>query len=148
MTEGRAGEHSDQVPPIADEVGGAAPSAPVVELAQAKSDTPSGMRRRIAVVIALLVAVLLLFLLLELLFMGTYLVINSIGGNLESSDFQAGRGVFAMLRGVLLATCMLFLPAYSGFRLAVREEPGSQKIKRHQSHNDSQADQDRSRFIL
>jgi len=61
MTEGRAGEHSDQVPPIADEVGGAAPSAPVVELAQAKSDTPSGMRRRIAVVIALLVAVLLLY---------------------------------------------------------------------------------------
>src|SRR5207253_10224932 len=60
------------------------------------------------------VAVLLLFLLLELLFMGTYLVINSIGGNLESSDFQAGRGVFAMLRGVLLATCMLFLLAYSG----------------------------------
>src|SRR5438105_2715989 len=62
MAEGeRAGGHSDQVPPIADEVGGAAPSAPAVQLTQAKSDTASGMRRRIAVVIALLVAVLLLY---------------------------------------------------------------------------------------
>ncbi len=64
------------------------------------------------------VAVLLLFLMLQLLFMGISLIGNSIDGRLEQSDFQAGRDVFALLQGVLLATCMLFLPAYTGFRLA------------------------------
>jgi hypothetical protein len=62
-------------------------------------------------------AMLLFFLLLQLLFMGIYLMVNSITGTLESAEFQAGRPVFAMLHGVLLAMCMLFLPAYSGFRL-------------------------------
>jgi hypothetical protein len=64
------------------------------------------------------VAVLLLFLALQLLVMGIFLIVNSIDGRLERSDFQAGRDVFALLQGVLLATCMLFLPAYTGFRLA------------------------------
>ncbi len=64
------------------------------------------------------VAVLLLFLLMQIVFMGIFLIVNSIDGRLEQSDFQAGRDVFALLQGVLLATCMLFLPGYTGFRLA------------------------------
>jgi hypothetical protein len=64
------------------------------------------------------VAVLLLFLALQLLVMGIFLIVNSIDGRLERSDFQAGRDVFALLQGVLLTTCMLFVPAYTGFRLA------------------------------
>jgi hypothetical protein len=64
------------------------------------------------------VAVLLLFLALQLLVMGIFLIVNSIDGRLERSDFQAGRDVFRLLQVVLLATCMLFLPAYTGFRLA------------------------------
>src|SRR5215475_3734824 len=52
MAEGeRATEHSREVPPTANRDGGSSPSAPVVELPEPKSDTPSGMRRRIAVVI-------------------------------------------------------------------------------------------------
>src|SRR5215831_6807072 len=58
MAEGeRATEHSREVPPIADRDGGSSPSAPVVELRRPKSGTPSGMHRRIAVVIGLLLAV-------------------------------------------------------------------------------------------
>jgi hypothetical protein len=64
------------------------------------------------------VAVLLLFLALQLVVMGIYLFANSIDGRLERADFQAGRDAFAWLQGVLLATCLLFLPAYTGFRLA------------------------------
>jgi hypothetical protein len=63
------------------------------------------------------VAVLLLFLLLQLLFIGIFLVIWSVGGQLESSDFQAGREVFSVLQGILLGTCMVFIPAYTGMRL-------------------------------
>src|SRR5260370_26735839 len=64
------------------------------------------------------VAVLLLFLLLQVVFMGIFLVVWSIGGQLESTAFQAGRTVFAVLQGILLATCMIFIPAYTGMRLA------------------------------
>jgi hypothetical protein len=64
------------------------------------------------------VAVLLLFLMLQLLFMGIFLITNSIDGRLDQADFEAGRTVFGLLQGVLLTTCMLFLPAYTGFRLA------------------------------
>jgi hypothetical protein len=63
------------------------------------------------------VAVLLLFLLLQLMFMGIFLVVWSIGGQLDSTEFQAGREVFAVLQGILLATCMVFIPAYTGMRL-------------------------------
>jgi hypothetical protein len=63
------------------------------------------------------VAVLLLFLLLQLLFMGVYLAVSGIQGGLDSAEFQAGRPVFGTLHGIMLATCLLFLPAYSGFRL-------------------------------
>ena len=63
------------------------------------------------------VAVLLLFLLLQLVFMGIFLVVWSIGGQLDSTEFQAGRDVFLILQGILLATCMIFIPAYAGMRL-------------------------------
>jgi hypothetical protein len=62
MAEGeRATEPSREVPPIANRDGGASPSAPVVELREPKSGTPSGMRGRIAVVIGLLLAATLLY---------------------------------------------------------------------------------------
>jgi hypothetical protein len=62
MAEGEsATEPSREVPPIADRDGGSSPSAPVVELREPKSGTPSGMRRRIAVVIGLLLAATLLY---------------------------------------------------------------------------------------
>jgi hypothetical protein len=62
MAEGeRATEPSREVPPMADRDVGSSPSAPVVELREPKSPTPSGMRRRIAVVIGLLMAATLLY---------------------------------------------------------------------------------------
>lgn len=64
------------------------------------------------------VGVLCVFLLAQLVFIGIYLVIQSIDGTLYQVDFQAGRHVFLILHGVLLATCMLCIPAYSGIRLA------------------------------
>ncbi len=64
------------------------------------------------------VGVLCVFLLAQLVFIGVYLVIQSVDGTLYQVDFQAGRHVFFILHGVLLATCMLCIPAYSGIRLA------------------------------
>ncbi len=64
------------------------------------------------------VAVLLLFLLIQLVFLGCYLTFAGIGGRLDQIDYQAGRDVFTWLQVILLATCMLFLPAYTGARLA------------------------------
>ena len=62
MAEGeRATEPSREVPPIANRDGSSSPSAPVVESREPKSGTPSGMRRRIAVVIGLLLAATLLY---------------------------------------------------------------------------------------
>ncbi len=65
-----------------------------------------------------LVAVLLLFLLVQMLFLGIYLMVRSLDGSLDAADFEGGRMVFSFLNWILLATCMLFIPAYSGFRLA------------------------------
>ena len=64
------------------------------------------------------VAVLLVFLLAQLLFMAIYLMVQSLDGSLYASDFQAGRRVFSFLHAILLAACMLCIPAYCGFRLA------------------------------
>jgi hypothetical protein len=62
MAEGdRGSEHSHGVPPMADRAGGASASARVVELRASKSDTPSGMRGRIAVVSGVLLAAALLY---------------------------------------------------------------------------------------
>jgi hypothetical protein len=64
------------------------------------------------------VAVLLVFLLVQLVFMGIYIMLQSLDGSLHTVDYQSGRRVFMILQGILLATCMLCIPAYSGFRLA------------------------------
>jgi Domain of unknown function (DUF4436) len=54
-------EHSRELPRIADRDGGSSQSALVVELPESKSDTSSGMRGRIGVVIGLLLAAILLY---------------------------------------------------------------------------------------
>jgi ABC-type transport system involved in multi-copper enzyme maturation permease subunit len=64
------------------------------------------------------VALLLLFLLAQLLFMGIFLVFQSLEGPLDAADYQAGDTVFQILQAILLGTCMVFIPAYSGGRLA------------------------------
>jgi len=64
------------------------------------------------------VAVILMFLVLQLAFLGIYLTVSGLSGWLDSIDYQAGRDVFTWLQVILLATCMLFLPAYAGARLA------------------------------
>jgi hypothetical protein len=64
------------------------------------------------------VGVLCVFLLAQIVFIGIYLVIQSIDGTLYQVDFRAGGHVFLILHGVLLATCMLCIPAYTGIRLA------------------------------
>ena len=64
------------------------------------------------------VAVLLIFLMLQLLWIGVRLLIFGVQAEFESIDFQAGREVFAAQQGILLFTCMVFLPLYTGIRLA------------------------------
>ena len=64
------------------------------------------------------VGLLCVFLLAQLVFIGIYLVVQSISGNLYAVDFRAGRDVFTILHAVLLATCVLCIPTYCGFRLA------------------------------
>jgi len=64
------------------------------------------------------VAVLLLFLLVQLLFIGIYLVATGLAGQLQSLDAEMGRSVFSGLQTILVITCLVFLPAYMGFRLA------------------------------
>ena len=62
--------------------------------------------------------VLFALLVAQLLAIGVYLMVVAAAGQVESIDFQAGRDVFSWLQGILLATCMLFLPLYAGIRLA------------------------------
>jgi hypothetical protein len=64
------------------------------------------------------VAVLLIFLMLQLLWIGVRLLIFGVQAEFESIEFQAGREVFAAQQGILLFTCMVFLPLYTGIRLA------------------------------
>jgi hypothetical protein len=64
------------------------------------------------------IAVLLLFLLGQMVAVGIYLMVKSLDGSLDAADFQGGQAVFSLLHWILLATCMLFIPVYSGFRLA------------------------------
>lgn len=64
------------------------------------------------------VAVILMFLILQLAYLGIHLTIAGLNGWLDTIDYQAGRDVFTGFQVVVLATCMLFLPAYAGARLA------------------------------
>jgi hypothetical protein len=60
--------------------------------------------------------VLLLFLFIQVLVLGAFLFLSEIGspGDLEA---EHGRTVFSVLQGILLVTCILFLPLYTGARL-------------------------------
>jgi hypothetical protein len=64
-------------------------------------------------------AMLLLFLIVQLVFMGWYVLRRAVGvaPNL-ALETMAGQDLFLFLQGVLLVTCMLVLPAYTGIRLA------------------------------
>ena len=61
-----------------------------------------------------LIAVLICFLCLQLLTMGLFLVIDES----ISESFNAGLNIFRVLLGILFGTCLLFVPAYTGIRLA------------------------------
>ncbi|MEX0887654.1 MAG: hypothetical protein WD009_14575 [Phycisphaeraceae bacterium] len=57
---------------------------------------------------------LMVYLLVQLVMMGIYLLAT----DHTQASFYAGRTMFMFLEGVLLATCLLFVPGYVGFRLA------------------------------
>jgi hypothetical protein len=64
------------------------------------------------------VAVLLLFLLVQVAFIGIFLVVTRLNGSLEKLETEPGRTVFEVLQVILLVTCLLFIPSYTGIRLA------------------------------
>ncbi len=59
-------------------------------------------------------AVLMFLLVLQLVALGIFLITS----NDVATDFSAGRNIFIVLQGILLATCMLFVPAYTAARMA------------------------------
>jgi hypothetical protein len=61
--------------------------------------------------------VLLLFLFVQLIVLGAYLLLNEVGARPDDLEAQHGRTAFTILQGILLATCMIFLPLYTGVRL-------------------------------
>ena len=61
-----------------------------------------------------LAAVLLIFLGVQLLTVGLYLA-----NDFVSSSFDAGRTLFKTLASMLLVTCLILVPAYTGLRLAI-----------------------------
>lgn len=60
------------------------------------------------------IVVLMLYLTVEFFAMWMMLMFNG----MSMDNFTAGRDVFLMLNGILLGTCLLFVPAYVGVRLA------------------------------
>jgi hypothetical protein len=64
------------------------------------------------------VGVLLLFLLVQVSIVGIYLVTASGGELVDPLVTQAGRQLFGIIQVILLATCMIIIPAYAGIRLA------------------------------
>ena len=60
-----------------------------------------------------LIVVLICFLCLQLLTVGLFLTDDAV-----TESFNAGLNIFRVLLGVLFATCLLFVPAYTGIRLA------------------------------
>jgi hypothetical protein len=64
------------------------------------------------------VAVLLLFLLFQVGLLGISLVVTSTQEGAYPLEQESGGPVFAILQAILLVTCMLFIPLYTGFRLA------------------------------
>ena len=61
-----------------------------------------------------LAAVLLIFLGIQLLTVGLFLTNDSV-----SLTFDAGRNIFKTLANMLLVTCLILVPAYTGLRLAI-----------------------------
>ncbi|MDE0299479.1 MAG: hypothetical protein OXN17_12670 [Candidatus Poribacteria bacterium] len=61
-----------------------------------------------------LAAVLLLFLGVQLLTVGLFLMDDSV-----SWSFNAGRNIFRTLSSMLMGTCLILVPAYTGLRLAI-----------------------------
>ena len=61
-----------------------------------------------------LTAVLLLFLGVQLLTVGLFLA-----NDFVSSSFDAGRNLFKTLASMLMVTCLILVPAYTGLRLAI-----------------------------
>jgi hypothetical protein len=72
---------------------------------------------RQAVKSRIVMAALLLFLLLQITILIIFLVVSELG-KANATDMYAGRIIFQVLQGILLATCMLLIPAYAGVRLA------------------------------
>ena len=60
-----------------------------------------------------LIVVLMLLLVVQLFTMGIFLATQP-----ASWSFNAGQNIFMILLGILSATCLLFVPAYTGIRLA------------------------------
>lgn len=65
-----------------------------------------------------IVAALFLFLSLQVIILAIFLVTSNLNRRADYVDFNAGRSMFLVLQGILLGTCMLFIPAYAGIRLA------------------------------
>ena len=63
----------------------------------------------------LVIAVLILFLLVNLAVMGGYLLLSVDA----PTSIDGGRTVFMILHGILLATCVFFVPLYTGARLSL-----------------------------
>ena len=61
-----------------------------------------------------LAAVLLIFLGIQLLTVGLFLTDDSV-----SWSFNAGRNIFKTLASMLMGTCLILVPAYTGLRLAI-----------------------------
>lgn len=61
---------------------------------------------------------LLLFLGVQLSLLGFFLSSSMSGRQAEGIDLHAGRDLFTMIQVILLLTCMVFVPAYAGIRLA------------------------------
>jgi hypothetical protein len=61
--------------------------------------------------------ILLIFLFVQLVVLGGYLILAEVGAGANDLEAQHGRTVFTILQGILLFTCMIFLPLYAGVRL-------------------------------
>lgn len=61
-----------------------------------------------------LIVILICFLCLQLLIMGLFLITDES----ISTSFNAGLNTFRVLQSILFGTCLLFVPAYTGIRLA------------------------------
>ncbi len=72
----------------------------------------------------LVTSVLLLFLGVQLTYLAARLVVTETEDHRDPirfqmhGEFEGGREAFAVIQGILLGTCMLFLPMYTGVRLA------------------------------